>query len=326
MAKRSPPATIRPLRPADLVFLAPLWATGKALFGPPYHNEAQTWERLGLEEPRFRLLESALKQWLPLGGRRHTWTAVRGLGACSLVSARRRCGPSAWEVDYLITSQGNETACWSLLEQLSEELGRAGVEKLFLRLKADSPLLEVIRQVGFFPYLKERLLAIARAPQGLEPWKLPLRERTSADAFALFQLYNAAVPAAVRRNEAATVREWVGVQEKGRCQHLIATGADGPVAWLRIAKGNRAGRFSLLTQRREEVPLDYLLAAAFDHLADRRPILCLVPEYQKSVAQRLEELGFRAVAEYVVLVNRLARPVEEAVPVADGVRHPYPVS
>jgi hypothetical protein len=326
MAKRSPPATIRPLRPTDLVFLAPLWATGKALFGPSYHNEAQTWERLGLEEPRFRLLESALKQWLPLGGRRHTWTAVRGLGACALASARRRSGPSAWEVDYLITSQGSETVCWTLLEQLSEELARAGVEKLFLRLKADSPLLEVICQVGFFPYLKERLLAIARAPQGLEPWKLPLRERTSADAFALFQLYNAAVPAAVRCNEAATVREWVGFQEKGRCQHLIATGADGPVAWLRIVKGNRAGRFSLLTQRREEVPLDYLLAAAFDHLADRRPILCLVPEYQKAVAQRLEELGFGAVAEYVVLVNRLARPVEEAVPVAEGVRHPYPVS
>jgi hypothetical protein len=326
MAKRSPPATIRPLRPTDLVFLAPLWATGKALFGPPYHNEAQTWERLGLEEPRFRLLESALKQWLPLGGRRHTWTAVRGLGACSLVSARRRCGPSAWEVDYLITSQGNETACWSLLEQLSEELGRAGVEKLFLRLKADSPLTETIRHAGFFPYLKERLLAIAGAPQGLEPWKLPLRERTSADAFALFQLYNAAVPATVRRNEAATLREWVGAQEKGHCQHLIATGADGAVAWLRIAKSNRAGRFSLLTQRREEVPLDHLLAAAIDYLADTRPILCLVPEYQKAVAHHLEELGFRAVAEYVVLVNRLARPVEEAVPVAEGVRHPYPVS
>ncbi|MCJ7510099.1 MAG: hypothetical protein MUP14_04325 [Dehalococcoidia bacterium] len=326
MAKRSPPATIRPLRPADLMFLAPLWAMGKALFGPRYHNEAQTWERLGLEEPRVRLLGSALRQWLPLGGRRHTWTAVRGVGACALASARRRCGPSAWEVDYLVTSQGNETVCWTLLEQLSEELGRAGVEKLFLRLEADSPLLEMIRQAGFFPYLKERLLAIAKPPQGLESWKLPLRERTSADAFALFQLYNAAVPAAVRRNEAATVREWVGVQEKGHCQHLITTGAEGPVAWLRIAKSNRVGRFSLLTQRREEVPLDYLLAAALDHLADRRPILCLVPEYQKAVAHRLEELGFRAVAEYVVLVNRLARPAEEAVPVAEGVRHPYPVS
>jgi hypothetical protein len=326
MAKHSPPASIRPLRPADLVFLTSLWATGKAPFGSLCRNEAQTWERLGVEETRFRLLENVVGQWLPLGGHRHTWAAVRGLGTCALASARRRSGPSAWEVDYLITSQGNEAVCWTLLEQLSEGLGRDGVEKLFLRLRADSPLLDTIRQAGCFPYLKERLLAIARAPQGLERGSLPLRERTSADTFALFQLYNAAVPATVRRNEAATLREWAGVQEKGQCQHLMATGTEGPVAWLRIAKGNRVGRFSLLTQRREEVPLDHLLAAAFTYLADRRPILCLVPEYQKALAHRLEELGFRAVAEYVVLLNRLARPVEEAVPVAEGVRHPYPVS
>jgi len=95
---------------------------------------------------------------------------------------------------------------------------------------------------------------------------------------------------------------------------------------LRISKSRRAGRFSLLIQRREDVPLDYLLAAALDHLAGRRPILCLVAEYQKAVARRLEELGFRAAGEYVVLVNRLARPVEEAVPVAEGVSQPYPVS
>jgi len=326
MPKHSPPATIRPLRPADLVLLASLWATGKPPFALPYRNEAQTWERLGLEEARFRLLESTLKQWLPLADRRDTWIAVRGLRVCVLASVRRRCGPSAWEVDHLVASQGDEALCLMLLEQLSQGLGRAGVEKVFLRLKADSPLLETIRQAGFFPYLKERLLAIDRAPQGLEPGKLSLRERTLADALPLFHLYNAAVPAAVRRNEAVTLREWVSVQEKGHCQHLIAAGTDGPTALLRISKSNRAGRFSLLTQRRQDVPLDYLLAAAVNYLASRRPIFCLVPEYQKAVARRLEELGFRAVAEYVVLVNRLVRPVEEAVPVAEGVRQAYPVS
>jgi len=326
MTKRSPAATIRPLRPADLVFLASLWATGKPPFGAAYRNEAKTWERLGLAEPGFRLLESTLKPWLPLTDRRHTWIAARGLSACGLASVRRRSSPNAWEVDYLIVGREDEALCLTLLEQLSRGLGRAGVEKVFLRLRADSPLVETIRQAGFFPYLKERLLAIDRAPQGLEPAKLPLRERTSADVLPLFQLYNASVPVAVRRCEAATVREWVGVQENGHCQHLIVAGAEGPAACLRVSKKQRAGRFSLVVQRREMVPLDDLLAAALGCLADRRPILCLVPEYQKALARRLEELGFRAVAEYAVLLNRLARPVEEAVPVAEGVRQPYPVS
>ena len=326
MSKRSPPATIRPLRPADLALLASLWARGKPPFGPAYRNEAQTWERLGLEEAGFRLMECTLKEWLPLADRRHSWIAARGLRACALASVRPRCSPSAWEVDYLIVGRGDEALCLTLVEKLSQGLGRAGVEKVFVRLKADSHLVGTIRQAGFFPYLKERLLAIDRAPQGLEPAKLPLRERTLADALPLFQLYNAAVPAAVRRNEAPTLREWVAVQEKGRWQHMIAMGTEGPSALLRLSKRNRAGRFSLLTQRRQDVPLDYLLAAALNHLADRRPILCLVPEYQKAVARHLEEMGFRAVGEYVVLVNRLARPVEEAVPVAEGVRQAYPVS
>jgi hypothetical protein len=326
MAKRSPPATIRPLRPADLALLASLWAMGKPPFGAAYRNEAQTWERLGLMEPRFRLLESTLKEWLPLAGHRHTWIAVRGLRAHGLVSVRQRSGPNAWEVDYLIVGKEDEFLCLTLLEQLSQGLGRAGVEKVFFRLKADSPLLETLRQAGFFPYLKERLLAIDRAPQGLEPAKLPLRESTSADVLPLFQLYNASVPLAVRRHEAATLREWVGVQENGHCQQLIVTGAEGPAASLRMSKRSRAGRFSLLMQRRQLIPLDDLLAAALGYLRDRRPILCLVPEYQKGVARRLEELGFETVAEYAVLLNRLARPVEEAVPVAEGVRQPYPVS
>jgi hypothetical protein len=326
MTKRSPAATVRPLRPADLVLLASLWATGKPPFGPAYRNEAKTWERLGLAEPGFRLLESTLKPWLPLADRRHTCIAARGLRACGLASARRRSSRSAWEVDYLVVGQDDEACCCTLLEQLSQGLGRAGVEKVFLRLRADSPLMGTIRQAGFFPYLKERLLAIDGAPRGLEPAKLPLRERTSADVLPLFQLYNASVPVAVRRCEAATVREWSGIQENGHCQDLIVTGAEGPAACLRFSKRNRMGRFSLVVQRRDVVSLDHLLAAALGYLADRRPILCLVPEYQKAVTRRLEELGFRTVAEYAVLLNRLARPVEEAVSVAEGVSQPYPVS
>ena len=326
MYKPSSHATIRPVRPADAVLLASRCAAGKPPFGSRYRNEAQTWERLGLEEPGFRLLESTVRQWLPLAGRRHTWIAARGLTPCALVSVRQRGSPSAWEVDYLVAGQEDEALCSKLLQQLSQSLGRAAVEKVFLRLRGRSPLLDTVREAGFFPYLRERLLAIDRVPPGLEPAEVPLRERTSADTLPLFQLYNAAVPVAVRRNEAPTLREWVAAQDKDHCQHLIATGGDGAVAWLRVSKGNRTGRFSLLAQRRQLVPLDHLLAAALDCLAGRRPILCLVPEYQKGLARRLDELGFSPVAEYAVLVNRLVRPVEEAVPVAEGVRQPYPVS
>jgi hypothetical protein len=326
MPKSSSHATVRPLRPADLVLLASLWAMGRPPFGAVYRNEAQTWGRLGLEERGLRLLEGTAKQWVPFAGRGHAWIAARGLTACALASVRPRGNPSAWEVDHLVAGQGEEGLCLTLLERLGQSLGQVGAEKVFLRLRADSPLLKLVRQAGFFPYLKEHLLALHGAPQGLEPAKLSLRERTAADTLPLFQLYNAAVPVAVRRNEGATLREWVALQEKGHCQHLLAPGTEGPAAQLRISKRAGGGRFSLVVQRRQEVPLDHLLAAALDYLAGKRPIFCLVPEYQKAVGRRLEELGFRAEAEYRVLVNRLVVPVEETVPVAEAVRQPYPVS
>jgi len=329
------PSIARPLRPTDLLALVSFWARSRPPLAPNgarYRNEARTWERLGIEERGFHLpwpVGATLEQWLPLAGRRHTSVAVRGLNVRGLASARRRGARRAWEVDYLVAPSADESVCLSLLEQLARGLGGAGVEKVFLRLDAASDLLAAVRQAGFFPYLRERLLRIDGAPPGLGPSSLPLRQRRiSADILPLFHLYNASVPAAVRRHEGVTLREWLAAQEKGPCQHLVLS--DDPTgrvtAWLRVAKGARGSRFNVLSERGEAVPLDCLLAAALSYLADRRPIFCLVPEYQRTLARNLIEMGFRPVAEYVVLVNRLVRPVEETVPAPEPARQPYPVS
>lgn len=321
--------TARPLRPTDLPALVSLWARGKLPFAAgatAFRNEARVWERLGLDEHGLRLLERALQQWAPVGGRRLTWVAVRGLGLRGLASARRRGRRSAWEVDYFVAAPGEEDTSASLLEQLAYGLGCTGVEKVFLRLDAHSPLLDVARCAGFFPYLRERLWRLERGPQRPDRPPLPMRLRTAADLLPLFQLYNASVPAAVRRSEALTLREWAAVQERGRCQHLVLDKDGRLAAWLRLARANGAGRFALLAPRRGDVPLDGLLATALHHLHDRRPIFCLVPEYERTLAARLVDLGFQPAAEYSMLANRLVRPIEEAAPVPAGAHQPYPVS
>jgi hypothetical protein len=317
----------RPLRPTDLPALASLWARGKLPFGGDaaiVHNEAHVWERLGLDEHSLRLLERALQQWAPIGGRHLNWVALHGLALRALASARCRGRRSAWEVDYLIAASGQEDTCASLLEQLACGLGRAGVEKVFLRLDAHSRLLNAARCAGFSPYVHERLWRLERAPEELDFPPLPMRQRTAADLLPLFQLYNASVPLAVRRSEALTLREWAAVQERGRCQHLVLEKSGRLAAWLRLARQDGAGRFALLATRREDAPL--LLATALHHLQDRRPIFCLVPEYERAVAARLVDLGFQPTAEYAVLANRLVRPIEEAAPVPAGAHQPYVVS
>jgi hypothetical protein len=323
----------RPLRPTDLPVLASLWARGKlplaAGHAAAFRNEAFVWERLGLEGHRLSALgglEHAVQQWAPIGSGRLTWVALRGLALRALASARWRGRRSAWEVDYLIVAPGEERTGASLLQELACGLGRAGVERVFLRLDARSRLLDAARLAGFFPYLREQLWRLERAPQAPDCPPLPMRLRTAADVLPLFQLYNASVPAAVRHWEALTLREWAAMQERGRCQHLVLQKERRLAAWLRLARHDEAGCFALLVPRRQDAPLDDLLATALHYLHDRRLIFCLVPEYERTLAARLADLGFQPAAEYAVLANRLVRPVEEAVPVPSGAHQPYPVS
>jgi len=328
MSPSSPLA--RSLRPSDLPVLASVWARGKLPFAggdaTAFCNEARIWGRLGLEERRVALLERAVQQWAPIGGGRLTWVAMRGMALRGLASARRRSAYGGWQVDYLIGAPGEERTCTTLLEALTHGLGRAGAERVFVRLDTDSRLLGAVRSAGFFPYLRERLWRLERAPGGLESTPLPMRLRTAADQLPLFQLYNASVPAAVRRCEAQTLREWAALQERGRCQQLVLHKDGRLAAWLRLARHDGACCFALLAPRREDVPLEDLLATALHYLQDRRPIFCLVPEYERSLAARLADLGFQPAADYAVLANRLVRPVEEAVTVPTGAQQPYPVS
>jgi len=327
MPARSPAA--RPLRPTDLAVLASLWVRGKLpLVGGAaavFCNEARIWGRLGLGESAFGGLERAVQQWAPIGNGRLTWVAMRGMTLRGLASARRRSASGGWEVDYLYGAPGQEGVCTGLLEELARGLGQAGAERVFLRLDAQSRLLGAARSTGFFPYLRERLWRLERAPGGLESPPLPMRLRTAADLQPLFQLYNASVPATVRRHEALTLREWATLQERG-CQHLVLPKDGRLVAWLRLTRKDGAGCFALLVSRGEDASLENLLATALHHLHDRRPIFCLVPEYERGLAARLEELGFQPAADYAVLANRLVRPVEEAAPVPTAAQQPYPVS
>jgi hypothetical protein len=320
--------TARPLRPTDLPALATSWAGGRLPVGhglSARRNQARTWDRLGVEDGGIHFLERALEQGLPLARRRHTWVAVRGLSVRGVASARPRGQHIAWEVDYLSAAVEDEAAGTSLLEELCRSLGEERVEKVFLRLDSDSPLLEASHRAGFFPCCREHLLRIdGPPPPKAEP--APLCQRAAADAYPLFQLYNAAVPGTTRSHQAVTFREWLAAQEKGRCQQLVLPGDGHLLAWLRLLRSGRGGTFSLLHHPSEGRAIDGLLAAAFERLAGGRPIFALVPEYDETLARRLEELGFTMSGEYVLLAKRLLRPVEEAVPVREAAEQAYPVS
>jgi hypothetical protein len=301
----------RTVRPTDLVALV-------SFDGRIYPNEAKTRDRLGREESSPSPLESALEQWFSFATGRQTWISVRGSTLRGLISARRRSSNAAWEVVCLINAAEEDSICMSLLDRVSEEAGRGGAEKIFLRLAADSGVVPIARRAGFVPCVAENLYAHqgpvsaerldGKARRSRAGSALPLRRRSRADAYALFQLYNVAVPESVRRVEAATFAEWLAAQERHwltRRSTQLVLERDGYLgAWIRAAADGDIGRFDLLVHPRELDLLEPLLTAALARLSGQGMLLSLVPEYEEPLARLLQSLGFERQDQYVVMAKR----------------------
>ncbi len=292
----------RPPLPTDIVALA-------SLDGRVYPNEARPWDRLG-QDDRPRPLETALEQWFSFATGKHTWVSVKGATIRGLVSARRRARPSVWEVEVLIDADEDKGVVAALLGRMTAGVARLGGERVFLRLDAGSPLADIARRAGFFPYLEETLYvraAAAPAPAGAGR----IRPREKGDLWGLFQLYERTAPASVRAVEGLTLREWQAAQEAwgGRTGDLVLEDNGVIEAWLRLAKGP-VGRFSLLASPgcRE---VEGAIGAALERLAGAKRIQALVPCYSIIVARALEDSGFQEAGRYVHLAKRLVRPLGE---------------
>src|SRR3972149_395740 len=131
--------------------------------GRSYRNEAWPRERVGAAESQ-RPLGLVLDKFLAFSRGRSAWISVRRQRLRGLVGARRRGSRPA---------RGRD-AVGGLLECAVAEVGRAGAEKLFLRLAADSELLPVVLDAGFIAYQEETLYARAARPEA-EPERSAVR-------------------------------------------------------------------------------------------------------------------------------------------------------
>ena len=135
-----------------------------------------------------------------------------------------------------------------------------------------------------------------------------MRKRIRADDYALFQLYNAVAPEAVRRAEAVTLSEWRAAQERnwlaGRKSQLVLERDGSIAAWLRLAADANIGRFDLVIHPAEQEGQDALLDLALARLAGNSLLLTLIPEYADGSARALSQRGFERGQEYIVLVRR----------------------
>ncbi len=283
---------IRPVRPTDLVGLAVLQRRG-------YPNQAYGRRALGRGRDDWADLFRVLNPLVSLEIRRHTLLFDDGDRLAGLVSTL----PFGryWEVDRLIWApDGRPQDCAELLSRLGLDAAQQGVERIYLRLSNESPLLGAARAAGFVPYKVETLFrggpiqVSAGDPRAGRP-------RRRGDDLALFRLYSRVVPVSVRQAEAMTLTEWRQWFRGGR-QLVVEEGGE-PVLWARLTAADDQLQLTAEARDLPEPAVARHLGSFISRHAGKKVVLGLVADYQPHVAAALEQLGFEPVGRFTCLVR-----------------------
>lgn len=289
---------IRPVRPTDLVGLAALQRRG-------YPNEAYGRRALGRERDDWTDLLRVLNPLVSFEIRRHTLLFDDGDRLMGLVSTLP-FGRGYWEVDRLVwPPDGRPQDCAELLRRLGLDAAEHGVERIYLRLASDSPVLGAARSAGFIPYRTETLYRGRPVRLQMESSGRPRRR---GDDLALFRLYCRVVPLTVRQAEAMTLTEWRQWFRGGR--QLIVEEAGEPVLWARL--GTVEDQLQLAVEA-GDLPAPVItrhLGAFLSRHGGKKAVIGLVADYQPHVAAALEALGFGPAGRFVSLVRHQTVRVE----------------
>lgn len=277
------------------------------------------------------LLQSFFRRSIEMGSQ--TWVDVQGGQIEGVVAVRPRMGGDIWDVDQLLVGPAGDASavCRELLAHVSAAARDAGVQKVFLRVRADSPVKLSARRAGFFEYARELVYKLPEFTPLPKPETSVFRPRKRAHHHAIFQLYSASVPCPVREMEGMTLHEWrlvdgwgftptelrvglIGLQPRRR--DLVLERDGKVVVWAQVDNKNR--RLSLLAHPSE--PPEVIRNSLLFGLAQFRsagPIACPVRTYQGQLAGFLEEQGFGLFAEHALLSHCLTvrLPQRQFVPV-----------
>jgi hypothetical protein len=275
-------------------------------------------------------LDSALRPWLSFATGRHTWISLQGQTVQGLVSARQRGNRTAWEIDCLVAATDDEHRIANLFDQVTSAAGASGVTRIFLRLEVGSDLMAAARRAGFIAYAEEILYRSDAAGAYAESADdLQLEPNKTADAFALFRLYNAVVPEPIRRIEAPSYQLWQGAVERrtsGRAKRNVVARRDGEaVGFIRSSRDGAIARIDVMVNPASPIDAERLLAIACGYAGSQRPLFCLAPSYATQLIAALERSGFRPDSQYVLLVKRTALPLPAAKPVPAHAAAPHPM-
>ncbi len=301
---------IRTLRPTDIRAFLTLQRT----LSP---NQALT---KTVPAPLTPTLSEFIQRVVMVTPYRKTWMAIRDGVPQGLISAKARRGTDIWDIDQLVVGEpspaGNGTNVGlDLLAKVCEAAVQDGIQRVFMRVASDSPVMTDARRAGFSHYATESIYMLTHPPKQKEWLPPPMRPRRRADHQPLFHLYSTTVPADVRSIEGMTFLEWrwndgwgfrpmswLGRHLRSRHDYVLDDRC-GISAWLRISHPHHT--MELLCAPSQEYRVNEILRFGALVLADWRPIICPVRSYQAHMGFHLENLGFTLVGEHALLARSL---------------------
>lgn len=205
-----------------------------------------------------------------------------------------------------------ELAWLKLLEYLVVDAGEKGVVRVYARLSADSPQLDLFNQTGFHAYTHETLFHLAYTQPIDRPAALGLRlkEQRNRDTWYVQQLYSAITPSYVQNSEHNTSRSWelhrTYLPRPTKEYGWLLMESDKAAAYIRILsyRNRHLLRIMNLNARRELLPDLIRYALSTLKVGSDTQIYCAVREYQLEQESILEDAGFvRILGKQAVLIK-----------------------
>lgn len=144
-----------------------------------------------------------------------------------------------------------------------------------------------------------------------------LRPRAPQDEYALFRLYNATTPVSVRQLSGMTLDQWAASSERapGRLQERVFDVEADVMGSVRTSAPRLAAAGLAVELHPDYIALTPdIVDYAVRQLSPANGVICVVPEYAPHLSRALEDRGFEAQTQLVVLVKSMARRVAERVP------------
>lgn len=296
---------IRSLQGRDLLRLLRLWRRGSCL---------DVERRLVSGYPFFRI---ALRSWVRWDARTYLGhDPARGMWY--ILQATAREDRPEWDVSFLAparaTSPVDREQWRRLVQRAVRDALHRGVYRLYVSLPVGSPLIEVFRQEGFRPYMREQVFRLAEELPRAELSGVPgaIRPYTDVAAWEFRRLWQRVTPQVVAtaegllaQNGLAIPRAWTPRPDNRLYLWWQGDTLVGAAA-VRFGPRGRVLRF-LLDPTVGPERAQFVTWMAYEAQQwGAGHIYCALPEYVGGVHAVLEALGFVPWTEHVLMVRHLA--------------------